>query len=401
MDPAVTKRSKKQEIWEALARAEEGLALSRQREAILGERLTAAEGELKTLGEQLKYSVERQKRLTAESERLLLLINLNQDLASLDADRILATTAQKIPHIIGARFCSIYLYDEERKTLVLKDNNHNRALEPLVDLQTATSSLMALAVRTRQTLIVSDLSGFDERSSGDASAKLPPSDRFGARSCLVAPVIHGDTVFGVIDLADRVDGRTFDRADRETIAQAANLIALALANAGRVERLKSATRLDPLTGLRNHSAFIERLDTECKRAQLFRNDLSLIVLDFNAFGWINGNYGYPAGDAVLNQAARLLESQARPIDIVARIGGDDFALLLPEENLNGALETARRIHEIIEDHRFRSGSHSMNVAATLGAAQLMKGQGHAEFLRSAESALNEARRKNEAIGVKT
>jgi diguanylate cyclase (GGDEF)-like protein len=400
MNEPVTKRSKKEVIWTELDSCRQALSNSQQLESILRERMDSLEGELSRSSEQTHFSIDRQKRLTDENERLHLILGLLQDLAALDTDRILATTVQKIPYILRARYISVYLYNDERCSLVLKDTNHNRSIDPMIDLNKTNSSLMALAIRTSQTLIVSDV-GHYEDSQSKATISFPNRERYGTPSCLVAPILFGDEVLGILNLADRFDGRPFDRADREAVNHVTNFMALSLSNAKKIKQLKASAPLDPLTGLRNHRSFMEMLEVEASRASRYRADLSLIVLNVRSFGWINGNYGHPAGDAILVQLAKVLLENIQQIDILARIGGDEFAVILPEQNINGALETARRLNKTLKEHAFRAGSHNLNLEATLGVVQLNKDLNHVELLRAAENALNEARRKNEDIGVKT
>lgn len=400
MDEQVTKRSKKLEIWEELQETRAALSASEQLNVILRERMKSLEEELSQSSEQTRFSVDRQKRLTEENERLHLILGLLEDLAALDSDRILATTVQKIPYILRARYISVYIYDDDRKALVLKDSNHNRSIDPMIDLNKANSSLMALSIRTRQTLIVGDV-GHYEDGPNRLTVTFPNRERYGTPSCLVTPILFGDEVLGILNLADRFDGRAFDRADREAINHVANFMALSLSNAKKIKQLKASAPLDPLTALRNHRSFMESLELEVQRSRRYRCDLSLIVLNFRSFGWINGNYGHSAGDAVLVQVARLLASHLREVDLLARIGGDEFAIILPEQNINGALDVARRLNSVLSNHSFRAGSHSLTVKTSLGVVQLNKDFNHVEMLRAAEGALNDARRKNEDIGVKT
>jgi diguanylate cyclase (GGDEF)-like protein len=400
MNDLINKRSKKQEIWDELKICRAELDAAAQLEIILRERMKSLEEELVHSSEQTRFSIDRQRRLTVENERLHLILGLLQDLSTLDSDRILATTVQKIPYILKARYISVYLYDEERRALVLKDSNHNRSIDPMIDLNKTNSSLMALSIRTRQTLIVSDVGHFED-SHKKLSLSFPNREHYGTPSCLVTPILSGEEVLGILNLADRFDGRPFDRADREAIKHVANFMALSLSNVRKIKQLKASAPLDPLTALRNHRSFIELLEIEVNRSRRYRCDLSLIVLNFKSFGWINGNYGHTVGDAILVQISRLLSNHIREVDLLARIGGDEFALILPEQNINGALDIARRLNTVLRQHSFQAGSHNLTVQAILGVVQMSKDLNHIELLRAAESALHEARRKNEDIGVKT
>ena len=122
----------------------------------------------------------------------------------------------------------------------------------------------------------------------------------------------------------------------------ADLAGLAITNADTSAHLLAQATSDPLTGLLNHRAFQQRVETEVQRAKRYDRPLALVLLDLDHFKSINDAYGHQAGDAALMQAATLLEDGARAGDILGRIGGDEFALLLPETNADGACAIAQR-----------------------------------------------------------
>ena len=122
----------------------------------------------------------------------------------------------------------------------------------------------------------------------------------------------------------------------------ADLVGLAITNTDTSARLLAQATGDPLTGLLNHRAFQERVESEVGRAQRYGRPLALVLLDLDHFKLINDAYGHQAGDAALMQAARLLEQGARAGDVLGRIGGDEFALLLPETTAEEALPIAER-----------------------------------------------------------
>jgi diguanylate cyclase (GGDEF)-like protein len=283
----------------------------------------------------------------------------------------------------------------ERNLLALKDTNHNRPIDPVIDLTRTTSSLMALAVRTRQTLIVSDVGAYQSRQSA-TNVDLPHRERYGTPSCMVTPLLRGERVLGVINVADRIDGEAFDRADREAVNHIANLVALSLETARRMSSLQSLEARDPLTGLASHRLLLERIAEALKN----NRDVALMVVDLNSFSWINGNYGLPAGDSVLEQLAALLVEFCAEKENAARLGGDDFALLLPDLHLAQALGRAREFVQKLTTHQFRLGTHELKVEVTIGVAASRPGHGAAELLRDAEAALSEARRRREVIGVR-
>jgi len=113
--------------------------------------------------------------------------------------------------------------------------------------------------------------------------------------------------------------------------------------AGLAARLADATRTDPLTGLLNRRAFEELLDTEVERSRRTGRPLSVLVGDLDGLGLVNASRGHRAGDAVLALVARDMQKWKRRIDSAGRIGGEEFALLLPETDEGGAFLVAERL----------------------------------------------------------
>jgi diguanylate cyclase (GGDEF)-like protein/putative nucleotidyltransferase with HDIG domain len=116
-----------------------------------------------------------------------------------------------------------------------------------------------------------------------------------------------------------------------------------------IERLYDAARTDPLTGLLNRRGFRELLDLELERAR--RSDLPMTVVagDIDHFKEVNDRSGHAVGDAALQRVARVLESAKRRIDVVARVGGEEFALMLPDTEPHGALLVAERLRCAVLD----------------------------------------------------
>lgn len=137
---------------------------------------------------------------------------------------------------------------------------------------------------------------------------------------------------------------------------------LAEANA----RLASLSLTDSLTGLSNHRAFHARLDAELARAKRDRTPLSLLLLDVDRFKSYNDSFGHPAGDDALQQIAHLFQTHARPSDCVARHGGEEFAVLLPNTDREGALHIAERLRQTIESNAWphRPVTISIGIATT-------------------------------------
>jgi diguanylate cyclase (GGDEF)-like protein/putative nucleotidyltransferase with HDIG domain len=116
-----------------------------------------------------------------------------------------------------------------------------------------------------------------------------------------------------------------------------------------VARLAEAAREDPLTGLRNRRGFDEVFDLEVERAQRSNRSVSLLIGDLDHFKNVNDRLGHLKGDDVLVRAARVLENTKRRIDLVARFGGEEFAVLLPDSNEHGAYILAERLRRALAE----------------------------------------------------
>jgi two-component system cell cycle response regulator len=126
---------------------------------------------------------------------------------------------------------------------------------------------------------------------------------------------------------------------------------------------------DPLTGLYNRGYLQEALTVELRRAQRYRRPLTLVLLDLDHFKQVNDTLGHSAGDEALREVSRRLRQTARSTDIVARHGGEEFAMLLPETDLERGLIAAERFRAAVEGttvHGARGGSRSLTISLGVG-----------------------------------
>jgi diguanylate cyclase (GGDEF)-like protein len=170
----------------------------------------------------------------------------------------------------------------------------------------------------------------------------------------------------------------------------------------RTQQLEEANRklaqisyLDALTGVSNRRSFEEELTMEWRRATRTASRLSLLMIDIDGFKPYNDSLGHQAGDAGLRGVARIIDEGAkRAGDIVARYGGDEFAVLLPDTDLPGATALAERIRETIEARGLRASSAQGAITVSIGVAT-MTGSEDGEpsaLVRAADGALYHAKR---------
>jgi two-component system cell cycle response regulator len=166
------------------------------------------------------------------------------------------------------------------------------------------------------------------------------------------------------------------------------------ARAKQAEVYEKLAHTDGLTDLYNYRFFQRLLRVEMSRAQRFQRALSLIMLDVDDFKMYNDMYGHQAGDQALRQLARLLRRSSRSYDLVARYGGDEFAVILPETTKQTAAEVAERMRTCVEQTRIEEAPHGWgwHITASLGIASFPEDAAEtADLIRKADQALYQAK----------
>jgi diguanylate cyclase (GGDEF)-like protein len=141
----------------------------------------------------------------------------------------------------------------------------------------------------------------------------------------------------------------------------------ALKMSAAMAQLREQADHDELTGVLNRREFDRRLNEEWQRSIRFQRPLSLVMMDLDRFKLINDTHGHPVGDQVLRHVAQLMGSQIRQVDSLARMGGDEFALLMVETDRIGAQAVVARLRSAIADNPCRIGSSDLVIEVALSA----------------------------------
>ncbi len=170
------------------------------------------------------------------------------------------------------------------------------------------------------------------------------------QGAMSAPVTVGGTLWGAVSAG--FGGVPVPVGAAARLARFAELVAVAIANAETWSTLAHQAATDPVTGLANHRAFHHRLRAEAERARRYKRTLSLVLFDLDHFKQINDTHGHQAGDEVLAETARRIAAEAREGELVARIGGEEFAWLMPETGQEGAYAAADRARRAMQGEPF-------------------------------------------------
>lgn len=183
-------------------------------------------------------------------------------------------------------------------------------------------------------------------------------------SFLSIPLRYKKEVLGVINFSRR-GVASFTKGDVRLLTLIANQIALAIANARLYTRTRELSVRDDLTGLYNRRHFQHVLQIEWKRAVRFRRSLSVLMIDVDRFKAFNDTFGHLQGDKVLKQLSALLHRRLREVDTVARFGGEEFVVLLPDTDRQGALAVGEKLRQLVEQERFPLPAVTAGASGTL------------------------------------
>jgi diguanylate cyclase (GGDEF)-like protein len=220
----------------------------------------------------------------------------------------------------------------------------------------------------------------------DEIARVGRPEAAGER--IVFPLRTGDVDFGSLVLV----GEAFDGEAVETAASLAAQVTIALQNARLHAIVERQALLDGLTGLANRRSVEEKLRAEAARARRFDDKVCLVLADLDDFKRVNDTYGHPVGDEALRLFAATLSATVREMDIAARWGGEEFALVLPGTDAQGGARLAERARAALEGCTLRVDGRDVTLTASFGVAALPPAGDPEELVSAADAALYEAKR---------
>ena len=246
-----------------------------------------------------------------------------------------------------------------------------------------------------------------ERSIGDSERVALQAGGVGqawTRELAIATVAlggeqPGDRTYGLITVAR--PGQSFNEDDLELLRTLAARATLALANVSLHRDVQHQAVTDDLTGLTTHGRFQQLLAREMEQVRRYRYPVGLVMIDIDDFKAINDLYGHPQGDLVLRRVADVVRDNSRDVDVAARYGGEELALILPHTDLPGTYVIAERTRAAIEalEVPLLDGSGALRITASLGAAATLDGHKDA-LITAADRALYRAKREGKNRTVK-
>lgn len=332
---------------------------------------------MRVLASEASIAIENARLFREEqtkSRHLALLNNISRHaITTLNPEEMLSRVAEQLERGLAFDHVGIGLLDYATKEVIIQAEAGRRrgALGRRLPLG---ESIIGRVARSGQTCVERNLAG----------AEMSGTVLEGSASVLALPVFYADQLHGVL-YVETAEPTDFSDEDVRLLHTLADLISVALHNALTLQKAQEQAITDGLTGVKTHRYLMEALSGEWKRATRASRHFSLVLIDLDRFKFVNDFYGHLEGDLVLHRVGQILEQNCRSSDVVARYGGDEFVILMPETNAPQAVQIAEKLRPAIcEDPLLREKT----ITASFGIASFpIHGSTPQELIQVADASM--------------
>ena len=332
----------------------------------------------------ITFNKKLEEALLTEKRKLEEILGFDEKISSIRKfDALIDFIVEKVSNILEVQRCSLMLVDENANELCIQGAI---GLEAEIIKQTRMKlgePIAGIVAQEGQPLLVKNI---------EYEKRFRRANRKGyiGRSFMVVPIKLEERLIGVLNVADKKSSlnreEVFTEIDLKILCAVAREVAVAVENVKLYKELNFLTVTDPLTQIFNYRHFSQTLDFELKRLHRVQENLALIMMDVDDFKSYNDTFGHLEGDTLLKEISKILKSHLRETDIVCRYAGDEFAIILPNTDAEGARNVAEKVREMISKHLFKR-----KVTASLGVAVYCDQLNQREFIMKADQALYQAK----------
>jgi len=302
----------------------------------------------------------------------------------LDLSQLLPAILKRAVALLNAEAGELALYDSEKDVLnVVISQSVGKDISGAV--LSVGEGLFGRVAESGQPLIVPDYMQWDEHLEFYNGGVV--------HSVLASPLIVGKKLMGVIGIARTNSTEVFTEKDQNLLLLFAQQAAIAIKNAELFNEVQTLTKIDELTGAYNRRGFNELCYRELLRAKRSNQPQSMLMIDLDFFKKINDQYGHPIGDQMLIMLCHELKDHLRETDIMCRFGGEEFAVLLPDTDLQTALSISERLRMKIDEKPFIVPEMILHITISIGISWMPGDQAELyQLLDQADEAMYEAKR---------
>ncbi|MEA2510296.1 MAG: hypothetical protein QOG21_2378 [Actinomycetota bacterium] len=315
----------------------------------------------------------------------------HQVLSEQSLDALLDAIADTIAELVPYDTLTIYEANEAEGTLTPVLARDQWAEQIMNSVSSFDRGLTGYAASHREALLVNQAQ-LDPRTS-----VIPGTPASDPESMLVIPLVARNSVKGCLNMYRQGEEAVFTEDEFQLAKRFGDAAALALDNAETKLALELQAQTDSLTGLNNHRFFQERLRAELARASRSHDSIALLMFDIDNFKKVNDVYGHAVGDQVLQGMGVLLKSTIRTSDVVCRVGGEEFAVIMPSCDLGDATGFAARLREGLAGLDFDpAGRMTVSVGIAQGPEHAMN---PTELVACSEAAMMTAKARGKNLVV--
>ncbi|HEV8663343.1 MAG TPA: sensor domain-containing diguanylate cyclase [Candidatus Methylomirabilis sp.] len=308
--------------------------------------------------------------------------------STLKLSEILNSIADTMSHFVQCEAWSLLLMDERRQELRFEVATGEQGPVVKQFRLKPGEGIAGWVAGEGEACIVEDVAA-DARFA----AHVDGATGFTTRTVLCVPLKSKGKVLGVIELLNKVGGAVFDSRDLQVVRILADYAAIAIENARLYQRAEELAVTDDVTGIHNSRYFHHILERELNRARRYQRPLSVLFIDLDYFKAVNDTHGHQQGSQVLREVAQVLKTSIRTVDLIARYGGDEFIVVLPDTDAATAARLGERLRTTLAKTEFLAPEGlALRLTASFGvAAYPDHARTKEELIRFADQAMYRAK----------
>jgi diguanylate cyclase (GGDEF)-like protein len=343
-------------------------------------------------GGEKKRLQEENRRLKRElrqrTRELSFFINVGKALTStLEFRKVLKIIMEKAQRLIRCESWAILLLSETQQELSF-ELVKGPWLREVKDIRIKVGEgLEGQVAQSGVPLIISNLEGEQSLRRQTLLRRLK------AKSVLCVPIVNKKKTLGVLEMVNKLNGEPFGKTDVDLLLKLVDQAAIALERSFLYQQMSDLAIMDDLTRLYNFRHLDRVLENEIRRGQRYGSTVSLVFLDMDHFKHVNDRHGHLNGSKVLVEMAQLLLRNLREVDIVARYGGDEFVVVLPQTSVPITRKIVERVQESLRKNEFlKEDGLRLKLSASFGIAGFPEhAKNKTDLIRLADQAMYRAK----------